>query len=103
VFCFPSYREGLPNAPLEAALAGLPIVGFRATGTVDVVRDGETGFLVEIGNIDALTSALERVLHDEDLRRQLGLAGQRWVLENFPPKVVWQQLHALYDELLPEH
>ena len=45
VFAFTSYREGLPNAPLEAAASDVPTVGYAATGTVDVVKHGETGLL----------------------------------------------------------
>ncbi|MFM7870403.1 MAG: glycosyltransferase family 4 protein, partial [Actinomycetota bacterium] len=47
---FPSYREGLPNVTLEAQLCGVPVVGYAATGTVDAVRNGETGVLVPVGD-----------------------------------------------------
>ena len=40
LLAFPSYREGLPNVPLEAQLCGVPVVGYAATGTVDAVGSG---------------------------------------------------------------
>jgi hypothetical protein len=96
VLAFPSYREGFPNAPLEAALAGVPTVGFRATGVVDAVVDGATGLLVETGSAPALAAALERVLGDAALRRRLGEAARARVLECFTPPAIWQYWLDLY-------
>jgi glycosyltransferase involved in cell wall biosynthesis len=87
VLAFPSHREGFPNAPLEAAAASVPTVGFRATGTVDAVVEEETGLLVPVGEPVALAEALETVLSDCDLRRRLGDAAHRHVSEDF--KQTW--------------
>ena len=95
VFVLPSYREGLPSVPLEAALAEVPVVGFRSTGIVDSVVDGETGMLVPRGDVDALSHAIATYLDNAELRRQHGQAGRRWVLDVFRPQRVWQ---ALLDE-----
>jgi glycosyltransferase involved in cell wall biosynthesis len=79
VLAFPSYREGLPNAPLEAAAAGTPTVGYRVTGTVDAVVDGVTGTLVEKGDVDAFARALVRYRTDPELRRRHGEAARERV------------------------
>lgn len=100
ILAFPSYREGFPNVPLEAAIAGLPIVGFRSTGVVDAVRDGETGLLTPVGDTHALYLALKRMLEDDDLRLQFGRAGKQWVLTNFRAEKVWQMWADFYLGLL---
>lgn len=100
VLAFPSHREGFPNVPLEAAAAGLPVVGARATGTVDALVDGETGKLVPVGDVAALADALDGYLADPDLGRWHGAAGRRRVEAHFTNELVWANLFDAIDRLL---
>lgn len=102
LLAFPSYREGFPNVPLEASCAGLPTVGFAATGTVDAVVDGVTGTLVPVGNTTELAAAIERYLDDPDLRKKHGQAGRERAERDFQPERIWEELHNLYCTLLRE-
>lgn len=102
VFAFPSYREGLPNAPLEAACTEIPVVGFAATGTVDAVVDGETGWLVPVGDAAALAERLLHSLNDPVERTAQGAAGRQRALCRFSPTGVHTQFERLYRALLAE-
>jgi len=96
VLALPTYREGLPNVPLEAAAMQVPVVATRVTGCVDAVVDGETGTLVPAGQVAPLAEAIAAYLRDPALRRRHGAAGRARVLRDFVPEDLWRRLLALY-------
>jgi len=100
ILVFPSYREGFPNTPLEAAMAAVPVVAFRATGIVDAVLDGETGILVPTGDTMALANAICRYLEDGEMRRAHGKAARNRVELEYQQQVVWSNLLNEYLRLL---
>ena len=83
VFALPSYEEGFGIVYAEAAFYGVPSVGTTVGGVPDVVINGETGLLVQPGDIAALTMALTRLRDDSDLRRRLGEAARIRTLSTF--------------------
>ncbi|MGC3996856.1 MAG: glycosyltransferase [Anaeromyxobacter sp.] len=96
----PTYREGFPTVPLEAAAAGLPVVASRVDGCVDAVVDGVTGTLVPSRDPGALAGALERYLADPPLAAAHGRAARRRVLERYRPAQVREALAEAYGTLL---
>lgn len=102
LLAFPSYREGFPNAPLEAAAAGVPTVGYRSVGTVDAVEDGVGGALVPTGDRRELGRALAEHLRDDELRRRRGAAARERARRLFRREIVWQGWADLYRGVLAE-
>ena len=83
VVACPSYREGFGVACAEAMAYGRPVVASAVGGLLDLVVDGETGLLVEPGDVAGLRAALERLLGDPELRRRLGDAGRERIRRHF--------------------
>ena len=75
VFVLPSEFEGMPRTVAEAMMTGLPVVATKIRGTREQVVDGETGFLVPVGDVDSLAERLARLAADPALRARMGAAG----------------------------
>ena len=100
VVALPTYREGFPNVPLEAAAMELPVVATAVAGCVEAVRDGVTGTLVPPRNPAALAVALRRYVSEPALRARHGAAGRRRVLAEFRQEAIWEALANEYRRLL---
>jgi glycosyltransferase involved in cell wall biosynthesis len=100
VLALPTYREGLGYVPLEAQACGIPVVTTSATGAVDSVVDGVTGFQVPVGNCEALADRIDQLLSDPELRSRMGQRGRERVVREFRYEVVGRALIEEYDRLL---
>ena len=101
IFVFPSVCHeafGMPIA--EAMVAGLPVVATSGGAFPELVEDGKTGFIVELGDADALAQAILRLLEDDTLQRTLGAAGRERAIAQFSFETVTQDLLHHYDRLL---
>ena len=98
IVALPSFREGFPNVVLEAACAGVPAVGFDATGTRDAIVHDRTGMLTPIGDPGRLASELIAYLADPERRRRHGDNAALRATRDFDPKVIWSGLSDLYTE-----
>jgi glycosyltransferase involved in cell wall biosynthesis len=96
VVACPSRREGFGVACLEAMAHGRPVVATDVGGLRDLVADGETGLVVPPRDPVALRGALERLLGDPGLRRQLGAAGRERARERFSWAAVTDATVAAY-------
>jgi glycosyltransferase involved in cell wall biosynthesis len=100
LFVQSSNSEGLPNVLLEASSARLPIVATDAGGTREVIRDGETGLLVPVDDLDALAAAMQRAIADADLRARLASNARDLMTQEYGMDRFVREYRALYRELL---
>lgn len=100
IFMFPSRREGMPNALLEAISTGLPSIASRIGGSIDIVRHGVDGFLFDVDDEQGMASALRDLLESPELAARMGTEARRRAVDVFSLRTVAQQYSRLYTELL---
>jgi hypothetical protein len=100
VFALPSGQEGFGIVFLEAMRFAKPCIGGDTGGTPEVIEDGVTGILVPHGDVDRLTSVLDRLLGDAALRERLGRAGFERLQEQFVFPRFRERLAVHLNELL---
>ncbi len=83
IMCFPSIIDQAPNAVLEAAVAGLPVIAHPAGAIPEMVIDGVTGLLVDGSDPRAVVGALDTLISDPGMRRRMGEAGCAHVREHY--------------------
>ena len=94
-----SESEGLPNAVLEAAACGLPIVATAVGGTVEILTTDVDGVLVPKGDRDRLAAAIAEVAGEPALRARLGRAA-RARADDFAPAALAASTAAVYRGLV---
>jgi glycosyltransferase involved in cell wall biosynthesis len=99
----PSVNEGTPVSVIESLAAQRPAVATRVGGTPDVIRDGVDGFLVEVGDADALSERLAELAADPARRAQMGLDGRKRVLGRYAVERLVDDVDRLYRDLLDAH
>jgi glycosyltransferase involved in cell wall biosynthesis len=100
ILAHPADMEGLGVSLLQASAAAVPIVTSRAGGLPEAVAEGESGVLIEPGDVAALTDALRRLLDDAPLRRRLGAAGRARILKDFSVDAMVDGNLAVYRQVL---
>ena len=99
VFVFPSVKEGLGIALLEALAAGRPAVASRVGGIGDIITDGSDGMLVGVGDAAAISEAVVSLLADDGRRRQMGERGRALVKERFRLDIMAGNVLKIYREV----
>jgi glycosyltransferase involved in cell wall biosynthesis len=92
--------EGFPRSILEAMRAGLPVVASAVGGIAESVQDGETGFVVPRGDVEALRGRLQQLLADPGLRTKMGRKGRERYVGHFTLEHTVEKTLAVYQETL---
>lgn len=100
IFALPSEREGLPRSVMEALAMEVAVIGTDARGIRDLVGS-DAGLLFEVGDVEGLRRAIERLLDDPDARREMGRRG-RERMRDYALEEVLRAHEELYHEILEQ-
>jgi N-acetyl-alpha-D-glucosaminyl L-malate synthase BshA len=100
LFLLPSELESFGLAALEAMACEVPVVASRVGGLPEVIDDGVTGYLLEVGGVDAMAAAAVRLLQDEDLHQQMRRRARAIAIERFSSQKIVPRYEAFYQEVL---
>lgn len=102
IFVLPSLDEGFPIAALEAMAAGLPVVASAVGGLNELVRDGETGYLVPAAQPAELAIRLRELIGNPRLRQAMGAAGRLVAQRNYSNTRMVEDTIAVYERVLSQ-
>lgn len=96
VLVFPATANHFARPIVEASLGGRPVVASRLPTLMEMIEDGETGLLFDVGDVAGLANALERLWRDERLREQLAGAARSRAVERYDEERYVERLTAIY-------
>ena len=102
IICLTSNNEGTPVSLIEAQASGVPVISTDVGGVRNIVNNGETGFVVKIGDIDAYVSKMNLLIEDKNLRDQFSAKGWEHVGSKYNYKKLADNMEKYYLELLSE-
>jgi glycosyltransferase involved in cell wall biosynthesis len=86
LFVLPSYREGFPTSILEASAMKIPVLTTKATGCIDSIIEGLTGYYIE-NNAESILNGMLKISKDKD--NAMRINARKFVLENFDNRILW--------------
>ena len=95
-----SSNEGTPMSIIEAQSCGKPVVATNVGGVRDTLIDEQTGFLVEPGDVQAMTRKLKRLIENAELRRQMGLKAIEFAAAQFSKQAEIENFRKLYNSAI---
>ena len=98
-----SLNEGTPVSLIEAMAAGRPVVATNVGGVKDIVKDGNSGYLVESGNVEEFTKKLLELVRDPEKRRTFGQNGRNIVKNRFTKERLIKDTKELYNNTLQKN
>lgn len=99
-FVFPSYREGFPNAVLEAGAMGLPSIVTDINGSREIIVNGENGVIIPSKNVFALYNAMEQMIQNKEQVQQFAANARAMIESRFEQGIVCKCLYEFYDEIM---
>jgi glycosyltransferase involved in cell wall biosynthesis len=96
---FPSYREGFPNVPMQAAAMGLPQIVTDIIGCNEIVISGVTGLVIPPKNSQALFEAMLRLSNDFELRKNMSINSRSFITKRFSRIDIWNSIEEEYNDL----
>jgi glycosyltransferase involved in cell wall biosynthesis len=91
--------EGMPNTVLEAMACGLPVVGTRASGLAELVRDGVNGYLVDVNDVATLADRLAGLVDNPYERQRMGKESRKIAEREFAWEYITEQYVAIYKRI----
>jgi glycosyltransferase involved in cell wall biosynthesis len=100
VFCLISNWEGLPLTIIEAMRAGLPIIASSVGGVPETIIQGDTGYLVNRGDVSGISASIKTILKSEDERLRLGENGRSYYENDFKFEQMFDKTLSVYQDVL---
>jgi N-acetyl-alpha-D-glucosaminyl L-malate synthase BshA len=100
LFLIPSESESFGLSALEAMSCEVPVIATNVGGLPEVIEHGQTGYLVEVGNVEAIAEWAKRLLKDDDLHDKMGILARQSVLEKFHQDKIVTMYEDYYEEIL---
>jgi L-malate glycosyltransferase len=98
LFLLPSETESFGMAALEAMASEVPVIASRAGGLPEVVVDGDTGYLLPVGEVEAMSERAIEILRDDDARRRMGKRARQVAVERFDEQWIVPLYRQLYEK-----
>jgi glycosyltransferase involved in cell wall biosynthesis len=100
VLVFPSYREGLPNVPLQAGAMECALIVTDINGCNEIVENDQSGLIVQPKSIESLVQAMKKLRADELIKNQFAIAARERIQQLYSREHIWELIEGEYREMM---